>query len=348
MDPIAESKWFYRWQATDLPAEATADPSLRQLRESRLRMGLLLQKQSEETRSLLLREANRIAADLGAGKAVIRFHFPEGIVLPEDQAGKCRAIDVPVDFREQKISGFLDRFRMGDARAAFRSRLSQLENSGYFGVQTCSSLLRFAVAREMVHALPAAEMIAGLPGGITETGPDLPSPENAVWVWPRTAPDDPDETKILKSAEAAMLRLRDGVNSLHQAVSLAPYMYADEEYQSKRGVLLIRLVSLGHALAHREVRGMVRRIWRRAQAQELNRGLSLSVPFFDDRSLELKLHEFEVIPPGRTMFVPAFVALAAAREQEKVGQEKYLSPSARVHLLAELEDLERAFDGRPR
>jgi hypothetical protein len=348
MDPIAESQWLYRWQATDLPAESTADPSLQQLRESRLRMGSLLEKQSEETRSFLLREAGRIVAALQEGKAAIRFHFPETITSPEDGDGDSRIVDVPADFREQRISGFLNRIRMGDARTALWSRLAQLENSGYFGVRTCAGLLRFAVAREMVRSLPAEEMIAGLPEGISETGTGLPSPENTARVGSRTVPEDPGEAELLRSGEESILRLRGGINRLHQAVSLAPYMYADEEYQSKRGVLLSRLVSLGHALAHREVRGMARRIWRRAQANDLNRGLSLSVPYFDDRLLELKLHEFEVIPPGRTMFVPAFVALAAAREQEKIGQDTSLSPSTRVHLVAELENLERAFDSRPR
>ena len=78
----------------------------------------------------------------------------------------------------------------------------------------------------------------------------------------------------------------------------------------------------------------------------MNRGLSLSLPYFDDRALEMKLYEFDVIPPGRTMFVPAFVALAAAREQEKIEQDAALDPSTRMHLLEEIKTLQRAFEPR--
>ncbi len=344
MDPIAESQWLYRLQGMDVPAEVPVDSSLRQLRESRLRMDSLFNIQSAETRSFLLCEADRIASALREGKAQIRFQLPETVVLP----GDGRAADVPMEFREQRIGGFLNRFPVKDIRAAFRSRLSQLENSGYFGVQTGAGLLRFAVARRLVLDLRPEESMTGLPEGITDPGPDFLSPRDGEGLRSYAAPEDPGETELLKKAEGAILRLRRAINNLHQAVSLAPYMYADEEFQTKRAVLLARLISLGHAYAHREVRGIVRTIWRRALENDLNRGLWLSVPYFDDRALELKDYEFEVIPPGRTMFVPAFVALAASREQERVEQQDSLSPSTRIHLLAELKSLEQAFDSRPR
>jgi len=58
----------------------------------------------------------------------------------------------------------------------------------------------------------------------------------------------------------------------------------------------------------------------------------------------MKTHDFEVIPAGRIMFVPAFVVRASEQEQAKVAQDTRLSPSTRKHLLAELNELEQAFD----
>jgi hypothetical protein len=58
----------------------------------------------------------------------------------------------------------------------------------------------------------------------------------------------------------------------------------------------------------------------------------------------MKLHDFEIIPAGRIMFVPAFVVRAARERQVKVAQDTRLSPSTRHHLLTELETLERAFE----
>ena len=60
----------------------------------------------------------------------------------------------------------------------------------------------------------------------------------------------------------------------------------------------------------------------------------------------MKTHDFEVIPAGRIMFVPAFVVRAAREEQVKVAQDTRLDPSTRKHLLAELKMLEEAFDQR--
>jgi hypothetical protein len=130
---------------------------------------------------------------------------------------------------------------------------------------------------------------------------------------------------------------------LHQAVGLAPYIVADEDYQRKRYGMLGQLVNQGRALARYETGEIIRTIQRRAAAHDLNRGLSLSLPYFDDQALEMKLRHFQVVPAGRIMFVPAFVVRAAREEQAKVAQDTRLSPSTRQHLLAELKMLEQAF-----
>jgi hypothetical protein len=53
--------------------------------------------------------------------------------------------------------------------------------------------------------------------------------------------------------------------------------------------------------------------------------------------------DFEVIPNGRIMFVPAFVVRAARQEQVKVIQDTRLSPSTRKYLRGQLTILEKAF-----
>jgi hypothetical protein len=107
--------------------------------------------------------------------------------------------------------------------------------------------------------------------------------------------------------------------------------------------MLGQLVNQGRALARFQVREIVQTIARRAGTQDLNRGLSLSLPYFDDQALRLATHAFEVIPAGRIMFVPAFIVRAAREEQAKVAQDTRLSASTRQHLLDELRVLETAF-----
>lgn len=157
--------------------------------------------------------------------------------------------------------------------------------------------------------------------------------------------DDQDRLLVnsVAEAEAHVASMQRFVGVLHAAVSLAPYMVADEVYQSKRYGMLGQLINQGRALARYQTREIIRIIKQRAAANDLNRGLSLSLPYFDDQDLVMKTHNFEVIPGGRIMFVPAFVVRASLLEQAKVAQDTRLSPSTRKHLLAELRMLEQAF-----
>jgi hypothetical protein len=157
-----------------------------------------------------------------------------------------------------------------------------------------------------------------------------------------------DEGRLLvnsaSEAEAHVASMQRFLDVLHTAVALAPYIVADDVYQQKRYGMLGQLVNQGRALARYQTGEIIQTIKRRAAAQDLNRGLSLSLPYFDDQDLRLNDHNFEIIPTGRIMFVPAFVVRAARAEQVKVAQDTRLSPSTRNHLLSELQALEAAFE----
>jgi hypothetical protein len=131
---------------------------------------------------------------------------------------------------------------------------------------------------------------------------------------------------------------------LHLGRSFAPYIVADEQYQQKRYGMLGQLVNQGRALACYETREIITTIKERAAQHDLNRGLSLSLPYFDDQELAMALESFEVIPQGRIMFVPAFVVRAARAQQAKVADDTRLSHGTRQHLIHELKMLETAFD----
>jgi hypothetical protein len=147
----------------------------------------------------------------------------------------------------------------------------------------------------------------------------------------------------LAEAEAHIGSMQRFVNVLHAAVALATYFVADDTYQQKRYGMLGQLINQGRACARYQTHQIISTIQRRAMSQELNRGLSLSLPFFDDQALKPRVYPIVVIPAGRIMFVPAFVVRAARDEAVKVAQDTRLSPSTRRHLLAELALLEHAF-----
>jgi hypothetical protein len=127
-------------------------------------------------------------------------------------------------------------------------------------------------------------------------------------------------------------------------VALAPYISADEEYAKKRYGMLGQLVNQGRALAVYQSKAIIARIKERAASGNLNRGLSLSLPYFDDQELRVDISKFEVIPAGRIMFVPAFVVRAVRQEEVKVSQDTRFNPSTRKHLLHLLDLLEQAFE----
>ena len=131
---------------------------------------------------------------------------------------------------------------------------------------------------------------------------------------------------------------------LRAAASLAPYILADAEYQQKRYGILGQLVNQGRALARFETAEIIRCIQRRVNNQSLNRGLSVSLPYFDDRDMELKNLDFKVIPAGKVLFVPAFLVLAVSAEEIQVAHNNWMSASTRQHLLDELRSLKKAFD----
>ncbi|HEX7557018.1 MAG TPA: hypothetical protein VF338_10375, partial [Leptolinea sp.] len=130
---------------------------------------------------------------------------------------------------------------------------------------------------------------------------------------------------------------------LHMAVGLSPCFVTDETYIQKRNGVLGQLVNQGRMLAIYQTREIISEINQRAKNNNLNRGLSLSLPYFDDQELSIRLHRFEVIPSGRIMFLPAFVVRASREEQAKVVQDTRRSLSTRKYLVQELKMLESAF-----
>jgi len=187
----------------------------------------------------------------------------------------------------------------------------------------------------------AGEVIPSIPDDA-----DAQAPIALRFYMPQWVAVDGDRLLVRSTSEAevCIASMQHYLGTLHLAVSLAPYIFADEEYQRKRYGMLGQLINQGRALARYWTSEIVGKIQRKAAAGDLNRGLSLSLPYFDDQMLEMRMLEFEVIPTGRTMFVPAFVVLAARREQAQVAQDAHLSHATRIHLLAELKTIEKAFE----
>ncbi len=363
------------------PTVTAANPPRHLLQEYETQEALL-NAQPALVQRFLEAQARKLAEAIAQRERVpqVRFTLPDKVVM---DVTSNESQPVPPEFREQLAGGLIDRLTRADLGAALRQRLAELDQSPNRSITASAGLLRHATARHMVRGmLPAGRSVTYVAAEGEEI-PTIPTaselePESAItattdaiveeaqadagrgellvpyvpaarrFYLPQWVAFDDEGHLLVNSvaeAEAHVASMQRFLAILHAAVALAPYMVADAEYQQKRYGMLGQLVNQGRALARYQTGEIIAAIKRRVAAQDLNRGLSLSLPYFDDQSLELHLRDMEIIPAGRIMFVPAFVVRAMREEQAKTAQDTRLSPSTRKHLLVELQMLEQAFGG---
>lgn len=321
-------------------------------------------------------QAQLIAQALITKTSQVHFSLPDRVVTQLLQVGPAGTLTVPEAKRQIKIRSYLSR----DVRKALTHRLNELEKSADQGISVGAGLLRYAAAVHMVHNLLPAGRRVTYRAYDDEPIPTIPVdddvPESAItqasdaivedgtqdgrgevqtpfvpaarkFFLPQWVAFD-NEGKLLvgsvKEAEAHIQSMQRYVMILHRALSLAPYISVNEEYLRKRYGILGQMINQGRALANFKTNEIISAIKQRVEKQSLNRGLSVSLPYFDDQNLEMKQTSFEVIPAGRIMFIPAFVVRAVRQEEMKVSQDTRLSSSTRKHLLHLLDSLETAFE----
>jgi hypothetical protein len=192
--------------------------------------------------------------------------------------------------------------------------------------------------------MPLLDPDLGSPHGVEQQSPFVEAARRFYlpqWV----AFDDQGEPLVntLAEAEASIASMQQYLVVLNLSIAIAPFMIADSAWQQKRYGMLGQLVNQGRALACWQTHEILRTIQRRVAEHRLDRGLTLSLPYFNDQSLVMETFSFEVIPAGRIMFVPAFVVLAVQQQGAKVAQNPSYSHSTRKHLLMQLSQLEQAF-----
>jgi hypothetical protein len=339
----------------------------------------LFRAQRPITQRFIEAQAQALAEAVMSSASQVRFKLPDEVAA-DDAGGQMASL--PQDSREQMVGRLLDGLTHPDLRSALRHHLLELESASSQAVAISAGLLRFATASHLVHqvlpegravqyAVADDEEIPAIPVGkgdgvesaitaetdaIAESGPRdkkrgellVPYVKAALnfylpqWV----AFDDQGHPLMstVQEAEGQIASMQRFISVLHMAVGLAPYIVADEEYQRKRYGILGQLVNQGRALARYQTQQIIEIIQQRAARGDLNRGLSLSLPYFDDQELAIKLHHFQVTPSGRIMFVPGFVTRAAEEERAKVAQDTRLNPSTRKYLIQQLELLAQAFE----
>ncbi len=328
-------------------------------------------------------QARNIANGLVSNAYQIQFTLPDRVFMQVKQVGQQAEVTIPASQREQRLGSPLDLILRQQVREKILYRLQQLEQSPDQAISFSASLLRYAAAAYLVsNMLPSGRSVTYRPDE-DESIPSIPVSDEAlesaitqandaiaeqgntdggrgelqtpfipaarIFYLPQWVSFDADGSLIVgteKEAEANILSMQKYVQILHRASSLASYMVSCDEYQRKRYGILGQLINQGRALAQFKTSSIIRTIKQRVEKGSLNRGLTISMPYFDDQNLELVETHFEVIPAGRILFVPAFVVRASRGEQANVSQDTRLNSSTRKHLLAQLKALETAFTSK--
>jgi hypothetical protein len=280
-------------------------------------------------------QARLIAKAIDERRSPVHFTLPSEVAYVEDGESQDTLLTVPCDMREQKVGELMGFLRISD----IDQRLSELEAYSDKAVSTCGRLMRFAVPVYMVRNI--------LPDGRTEIDNAF-LPYTRQFFQPQWVAFDDNDNLLVSSIDEAKEKIgamQHFMAILHQAKALAPYVILDRDYQRKHYNMFGQLVNQSRALARYQTGEIIRIIRMRAERNALNRGLSISLPYFDDQALEMKIHEFEVIPVGRISFDPFYVAWAARYEQTRIAEDDELSLSTRKHLQSLLSTLEKAFDG---
>jgi hypothetical protein len=328
-------------------------------------------------------QGKRIAEAIVEGDSNVHFSLPDRVISTLENVGQPTLETIAENKRNHSVGNFINRLRKEPLYKQLRHAFNELEQSPDRAVFVAVSLLRHATVLHMVNnTLPSGreviyqladeeDSIASIPvSNQVDSRSTLTSASDAIvedvgngsndtrvlvpfvpyarlfylpqWV----AIGEKGEllVKSIKEAEAAIRSMQSFMEVLFKAVALVPYISADKEYSIKRYGILGQLVNQGRALAIFQTKDIIANIKARAEAGSLNRGLRLSMPYFDDQKLKVTYSNLEIIPAGRIMFVPAFVVRAVYQEQVKVSQDTRFNPSTRKHLLYLLTLFENAFE----
>lgn len=364
-----------------LSSPGIADNTTSLLRQEYQAYQRLFQAQPVLVQQYLGVQAASLAEAIIKNLSHAHFALPDSVAFTPMSDESVENEIIPIVYREQIVGGGLGRLTHPNLRSALCQRFSELEQSTNQAVLVSAMLIRYAIAIHMVHnMLPSGKLViyASVEGDDIPNQPakqdlDLDSAINSntdmqnmvnqaekehgelmlpyveaarrfylpQWV----AFDDKGKLLLgsLNEAEAYIASMQTYLYILNTAFVIAPFMIADENCQEKRYGMLGQLVNQGRAMAYYQSQEIIQAIQCRAAEHKLDRGLRLSLPYFNDQKLLIENHNFIVIPAGRIMFVPAFAVLAAREQQIKVAENLNLSFTTRKHLLAELHDFELAF-----
>jgi len=146
------------------------------------------------------------------------------------------------------------------------------------------------------------------------------------------------------TADALLAQLSQYMDRLHMAEQLYPGWTTHGLYNKVSTLLTTHFVEQGRALANSYTREIVSEIRQHWQAGKIARGLTLFIPYLDERRCRMEKYKVVVIPTGRILFRPEFIIGACRVSQHHVRKDPELSQATRWQLLSQLDSIIQAFE----
>ncbi|MGB9639533.1 MAG: hypothetical protein ACPL3P_04800 [Anaerolineales bacterium] len=330
----------------------------------------LLNAQPPHVRDFFSDQAWIIVKTIEEGKESLCFHFPDNLIIPSDpNGGMLQKASILPRYRTQKIAKRLHWKNHQDLVSRLIDRLDELERSTSIAVGLCAKLLRYLIAVRLFNQLPYPKadgeaqvieaMVARNDFSLLENRyfGDNNAPASQISMgnknnakrtsfFPEWAAFD-HQGVLLELSEAEinqrMQRLQDYIHQLFLILAIEPAMMDDGDFQACYWGMANQWRQQGKAFAHYQTLQIVRSIRKRVEDNSLNRGLSISLPYFDDQALEIRLFDFEVIPPGRILFDPNFMIDAVEISKQRVKDDISFDEITKENIISELDFLQKAF-----
>ena len=285
------------------------------LRETLDWASALLAAQPEPLRQAYLRTARIIVHALTTDARQLRVALPNRVV----EQGVLR--EAPRPGVVLQVGSFLTRLRDRPAQSQIISGLQRMSEQRHPVVGVCARLTAFAAAQILLtEAINGDSAAAPLPAG---------------------TPPQPEAIEAARETVARLCRL---AHWMRYAEELFPGWDSDDTFNETLAHLTARLLSSGRTLALWQTQHLMDDLHDRWRKGQFLNGLTVYVPYLDERAYEMAEYRLDVVPSARIPFHPGFLVSACRLAERDVRSSAHFSQATRWQLLSQLDLLVHTFD----
>ena len=286
------------------------------LRESLDRTSALLAAQPDPIRQSYLRAGTTIA------QALIADTHWFTLTLPGRYLQDGLVVEAPRSLMLLRAGGVLARLRRRSVCEHLVANLQKLAGSKQAPAAYSTQLTSYAVAQLLMREADSGDRALV----------DLPT-----MTIPRS-------DAAIAQAKQVVGQLEHFVRWMRWAEALFPGWGSDDTFNEIYARITARLVSVGRLLARWQTENLIDDLQARYAARQFLNGLTVFVPYLDERAYEMAEYRLEVVPSARIPFYPEFLVGACRLAERDVRADNRFSQATRWQLLSLFDLLLHTFD----